>query len=127
MYCNFCLKSQITSFIAAINTFFLINHYYRKKFKIIFTTLDKFVQDQIILFVILRFSCRNSDVTVANIENCNFITEIGTVSKILLVRLAKDLKAKPGLTSRGVSRNSEKVHVSKRTMELARKCQKTKK
>ena len=83
MYCNFCLKSQITSFIAAINTFFLINHYYRKKFKIIFTTLDKFVQDQIILFVILRFSCRNSDVTVANIENCNFITEIGTVSKIL--------------------------------------------
>ena len=79
------------------------------------------------MFVILRFNCHNSDVIVANIENCNFIIEIGTVSKISLVRVAKDLKAKPALTSRGVSRNSAKVHVSKRTMKLARKCQTTKK
>ena len=43
-----------------------------------------------------------------------------------LVRLAKELKAKPASTSRGVSRNSRKVHVSKGTMELARKSKKTK-
>ena len=43
-----------------------------------------------------------------------------------LVRLVKELKAKPASTSRGASRISRKVNVSKGTMELARKCKKTK-
>ena len=46
---------------------------------------------------------------------------------MLFVRLAKELKAKPASTSRGVSRNSRKIHVSKGTMEFARKCKKDEK
>ena len=42
-----------------------------------------------------------------------------------LVQLAKELKAKPASTSRSVSRNFRKVHVSKGIIELARKCRKT--
>ena len=40
--------------------------------------------------------------------------------------MIKKLKAKSASTSRAVSRNSRKVHISKGTMELARKCKKTK-
>ena len=43
-----------------------------------------------------------------------------------LVRLVKESKAKPASTSRGASRISRKVNVSKGTMQLARKCKKTK-
>ena len=43
-----------------------------------------------------------------------------------LVRLAKELKAKPASTSRGASRISRKVNVSEWTNESARKCKKTK-
>ena len=78
------------------------------------------------MFVIFRFNCHNSGVIVANIQDCNFIIVIGVVSNMPLVRLAKELKAKPASTSRGVSTNSRKVYVSKGTMELARKCKKTK-
>ena len=88
--------------------------------------MDKLVQGKTILFIIFRFICHNSGVIVANIQHCNFIIVIGTVSNMPLVRLAKELKAKPASTSRGVSRNSRKVHVSKGTMELARTCKKMK-
>ena len=51
---------------------------------------------------------------------------IGTESNMPLARLAKELKANLASTSRGVSRNSRKAYVSKGTMELAKKCKKTK-
>ena len=86
-----------------------------KNFKIFFTTLDKSVQGKTISFVIFRFNCHKSAVIV-----------IGNVSKMSLVRLAEELKEKPASTSRGFSRNSRKVHVSKGTMESPRICQKTK-
>ena len=88
--------------------------------------MGKLVQGKTILFIIFRFNCDNSGVIVANIQDCHFIIVIGTVSKIPLVRLAKELKTKPVFTSRGVSGNYRKVHVSKGTMELARKCKKKK-
>ena len=75
--------------------------------------MDKLVQGKTILFVIFRFSYHNSGAIVANIQDCNFIIIIGTISKMPLVRLAKELKVKPSSTSRGVSRNSRKVHISK--------------
>ena len=43
-----------------------------------------------------------------------------------IVGLVKELKAKLASTSRGASRISRKVNVSKGTMQLARKCKKTK-
>ena len=74
--------------------------------------MDKLVQGKRILFVIFRFNCHNSGVIiVANIQDINFIIVIGTVSNMPLVRLAKELKAKPASTSRGVYKNSRKVHV----------------
>ena len=88
--------------------------------------MDKLVQGKTILFIIFRFNCLNSGVIVANIKNCNFIIAIGTVSKIPLIRLAKELKAKPASTSRGASRISRKINVSKGTMEWARMCKWTK-
>ena len=89
--------------------------------------MNKFVPGKTILFVI-RFSCHNGGVIiVANIQDSNFIIVIETILNMPLVRLAKELKAKPASTSRGVSRNSRKVHLSKGTMELARKCKKTNK
>ena len=56
--------------------------------------MDKLVQGKTILFVIFRLNCLNSGVIVANIKNCNFIIVIGTVSKMPLVRLVKELKTK---------------------------------
>ena len=88
--------------------------------------MDKLVQGKTILFVIFRFNYHNSGIIVANTKICNFIIVIGTVSKMPLVRLVKELKTKPTSTSRGASRISRKVNVSKGTMDLARKCKKTK-
>ena len=59
--------------------------------------MDKLIQDKTTLFVIFRFNCLNSAIIVANIKNYNFIIVIGTVSKMPLVRLPKELKAKPAL------------------------------
>ena len=86
--------------------------------------MDELFQGKTMLFVIFRFNCHNSGVKSPNLQNSNFIIVIGTVSKIPLARLAKELKAKPASSSRGVSRNSRRIHVSKGTMELARKCKK---
>ena len=98
----------------------------KKNLIFFFTTIDKLVQGKTILFVIFSFNCINSGVIIVNIKNCNFIIVIRTVSKMPLVRLVKESKAKPASTSRGASRISRKVNVSKGTMELARKCKKTK-
>ena len=124
MYCNFCSQSQTNSFFEALSTFFSFITIKEKIF--FFTTMDKLVQGKTILFVIFMFNCINSGVIVANIKNCNFIIVIRTASKMPLVRLVKELKAKPASTSRGASRISRNVNVSKGTMELARKCKKTK-
>ena len=74
--------------------------------------MDKLLQGKTILFVIFRFNCLSSGVIVANVQHCRFVIVIGTVSKMPLVRLAKELKAKPASTSRGASRISRKVNVS---------------
>ena len=96
MYYNFCSQSQTNYFILKRLIRFSHLSPLKKNFKIFFTTMDKLVQDKTILFVIFRFNCHNSGVPVANIQNCNFIIVIITVSNwyasMPLVTLAKSWK-----------------------------------